>query len=141
MEAWRDELYHYGTKGQKWGVRRYQNEDGSLTLAGKARYGKPMTKKEHQKYADQSRDTAISSIKKYVGAAIGNGFLLGATSIGSNALAYAGAAAAAGAMSVVGGVAVIGLGAYGTYQLGKSIVNGARWAKHDKEAHRDDDDE
>ena len=30
-------LYHYGIKGQKWGVRRYQNKDGSLTLAGKKR--------------------------------------------------------------------------------------------------------
>lgn len=29
------ELYHYGIKGQKWGVRRYQNEDGTLTAAGK----------------------------------------------------------------------------------------------------------
>ena len=32
------ELYHYGVKGMKWGVRRYQNEDGSLTKAGKERY-------------------------------------------------------------------------------------------------------
>lgn len=32
------ELYHHGTKGMKWGVRRYQNKDGSLTPAGKARY-------------------------------------------------------------------------------------------------------
>lgn len=32
-----DELYHYGIKGQKWGVRRYQNKDGSLTPAGKKR--------------------------------------------------------------------------------------------------------
>ena len=32
-----DELYHHGIKGQKWGVRRYQNEDGSLTAAGKKR--------------------------------------------------------------------------------------------------------
>ena len=32
-----DELYHYGIKGQKWGVRRYQNKDGSLTQAGKKR--------------------------------------------------------------------------------------------------------
>lgn len=29
------ELYHYGVKGMKWGVRRYQNADGSLTEAGK----------------------------------------------------------------------------------------------------------
>lgn len=32
------ELYHHGTKGMKWGVRRYQNKDGSLTPAGKKRY-------------------------------------------------------------------------------------------------------
>ena len=32
-----NELYHHGIKGQKWGVRRYQNEDGSLTAAGKKR--------------------------------------------------------------------------------------------------------
>ena len=32
-----DELMHYGIKGQKWGVRRYQNPDGTLTPAGKKR--------------------------------------------------------------------------------------------------------
>lgn len=33
-----DELYHHGVGGQKWGVRKYQNVDGSLTQAGKDRY-------------------------------------------------------------------------------------------------------
>lgn len=33
-----DHLAHHGIKGQKWGVRRFQNEDGSLTPEGQARY-------------------------------------------------------------------------------------------------------
>ena len=32
-----DELYHHGIKGQKWGIRRYQNEDGTYTASGKER--------------------------------------------------------------------------------------------------------
>ena len=39
-----DELYHYGIKGQKWGVRRFQNEDGTRTDAGKKRYGNKYTR-------------------------------------------------------------------------------------------------
>ena len=32
-------LYHHGVPGQKWGVRRYQNEDGTLTAEGREHYG------------------------------------------------------------------------------------------------------
>lgn len=35
-----DELYHWGIKGMRWGIRRYQNKDGSLTDAGKKRRAK-----------------------------------------------------------------------------------------------------
>ena len=42
MNTWtctrQGELYHHGIKGQKWGVRRFQNKDGSLTPAGERRY-------------------------------------------------------------------------------------------------------
>ena len=37
MITYSDELYHHGVKGQRWGVRRYRNEDGTLTQAGKNR--------------------------------------------------------------------------------------------------------
>ena len=33
-----NELYHHGVEGMKWGIRRYQNEDGTLTEEGKKRY-------------------------------------------------------------------------------------------------------
>lgn len=47
-----NELMHWGIKGMKWGVRRYQNKDGSLTPAGKKRYDKEMAKlKEEEKIA------------------------------------------------------------------------------------------
>ena len=40
------ELYHHGIKGQKWGVRRYQNADGSLTAKGKKRYSNKEIKQD-----------------------------------------------------------------------------------------------
>lgn len=37
MPIYDDSLAHYGVKGMKWGVRRYQNKDGSYTSSGKRR--------------------------------------------------------------------------------------------------------
>ena len=49
-----NELYHFGIKSQKWGVRRYQNEDGTLTPAGKKRYSRDAREKEYNKYDESS---------------------------------------------------------------------------------------
>lgn len=43
---------HHGIKGQRWGVRRYQNADGSLTDAGKRKYSKDLEKAEYKKYQE-----------------------------------------------------------------------------------------
>lgn len=48
------ELYHHGIKGQKWGVRRFENEDGTLTPAGKERYGRTGEGRKHRD-ADEAR--------------------------------------------------------------------------------------
>lgn len=44
-------LAHHGIEGQKWGVRRYQNEDGSLTSEGRKRYQRTGSEKTSKDYA------------------------------------------------------------------------------------------
>lgn len=59
MSTWvctrQNELRHHGIKGQKWGVRRFQNEDGSLTSAGRKRYNDSSTEKQKNDISDEER--------------------------------------------------------------------------------------
>lgn len=53
-----NELQHAGIKGMKWGVRRYQNKDGTLTPAGKKRYARELAKlKAEKKVLENKRKT------------------------------------------------------------------------------------
>lgn len=68
-----NELYHHGVRGMKWGIRRYQNKDGSLTNAGKKRRAKLESKidkleTEHKKLngMKDSSGAKSSSDKKSV---------------------------------------------------------------------------
>ena len=62
-----DELYHHGIQGQKWGVRRYQNEDGSYTALGKVRYGIGAAGKAVGNAVSSAAKTVGGGIKKAVG--------------------------------------------------------------------------
>ena len=77
-------LAHYGTKGMKWGTRKYQNKDGSLTPEGKARRAK-------QSANNSSKKERTKELAKKVGRAAVSSAAGGAAA-GAVALAFAAAA-------------------------------------------------
>lgn len=56
--SYNDELTHWGVKGMKWGVRRYQNADGSLTAAGRKR----RREEPHEDYTKAHSKKSIKSM-------------------------------------------------------------------------------
>ena len=66
------EIVHSGIRGMRWGVRRYQNPDGTLTPAGKKRYAKDLAKVREQekilknKQATKAKLDALEARKKAV---------------------------------------------------------------------------
>ncbi len=111
-------LMHHGVKGQRWGVRRYQNSDGTLTKAGVARYAKSQYRQDEEardsgnvnryaknKYKQSSMDENIKAAKKFLKS---NGFGIDNTSSesikanGKRNIAKGIAGATVGSAAVVG---------------------------------------
>lgn len=60
-----NELYHHGILGQKWGVRRFQNPDGSLTSAGKKRYDTGSVKENRHDRAARASNRDADDLEKH----------------------------------------------------------------------------
>lgn len=58
-----NELYHFGIKGQKWGVRNFENYDGTLTPEGRERYGYKNLKAQYKKKVKDANSEYIKSNK------------------------------------------------------------------------------
>lgn len=59
-----NELQHAGVKGMKWGIRRYQNKDGSLTPAGRKRYGSDDHRTAHELKKKKVSQMSNAELKK-----------------------------------------------------------------------------
>lgn len=62
------ELYHFGVKGMHWGVRRFQNKDGSLTTKGKKRYGpdyEKLTPQGRKAFAVKASQDRYKGVKEF----------------------------------------------------------------------------
>lgn len=111
-----DGLAHHGVKGQRWGVRKFQNEDGSLTPKGRKHYEKKLAKAERKKVA---ADAARGYLERT------HGFAVTASAVLSGA-AYAAmmVASAANPATIALGTAVVaamyGGTAHATYSINEA---------------------
>ena len=116
------ELYleHHGIKGQKWGVRRFQNADGTLTSAGKKRYGQGADS------STENKKTAKKITKVAKGAAVSAGLVAAAYVYANNKSAIDGAVKTAMvSMQMNTGALMAGAKASPTIAAGKAATKNA----------------
>ena len=71
-----DELSHHGILGQRWGIRRYQKKDGSLTPAGLKRYGSEANFKKIQRAEATAKKEAEKVNKNKIGKSFVNSSIM-----------------------------------------------------------------
>ena len=139
----RNVIIHFGIKGQRWGVRRFENEDGTLTPEGKIRYGlhnkngefevqrSAKTFYRGQKYVDKSASRELEA-EKASGAAVSKRREKLINMYKEKGLSQEDAELAAikrekieKTLKIAGGIAVTAAAAYGTYKIVKLVQNNA----------------
>lgn len=110
-----DELYHHGVKGQKWGVRRYQNYDGTLTQEGYQHYG--LNSDGSRNKAMKGSPPNTSKIRKRVGRIAG---IAGTVGSAAAITAASGGAFPVGQLAITAGAKVLTSGALSYF--GGSVV-------------------
>ena len=118
-------IAHHGIRGQKWGVRRFQNEDGSLTDAGRERYLKGMNSREKVEYLKSDEGTR-HAVEKYMDQGLtyteANEQVVRDNRERNKKIAIAGAAAIGTILAVYGG--------YKLYKhLGNEVDKAKEWEK------------
>lgn len=136
--AWRyhDALYHHGVKGMRWGVRRYQNKDGTLTEEGKKRYGTVLDL--YQEQTKTYNEKSIKAQKRANTTAKAWWAGLGIKTVGAYVLYEAGAETVGTMLAgPVGGLAMSALTSYYTYNRGKQFITALKGIDAAKKMHQE----